>query len=171
MKNDVDYEQFVRLFLQHEPELLRTALMYVPVRNEAREIVQDAAIAIWKRFDHYDPERSFAAWACGHVRIEVKRYLRASRRRSLLSERAAEILTAAESNVTAESESRQYALRHCLEYLPDDQRVLIHRYYLDEQCVAAIAAEQSRTVEAIYKALQRIRRVLLKCIEGQLART
>ena len=48
---------------------------------------------------------------------------------------------------------------------------MIHAYYSDEMDVAAIAAAQARSVDAIYKALQRVRRDLLDCIARKLART
>ena len=169
MNDDTNYERFVRLFVQHEPELLRTALVYVPCRSDARDIVQETAVALWKQFDEYKSDRPFVPWATAFVRIEVKRYLRAARRKSLLTERAVEVLTTAESTVTEELEARQRALRHCLEQLPQDRRALIRGYYFDEQDVLSLASEHRRTVDAVYKMLQRIRRGLMKCIEGHLA--
>jgi len=169
MNDDTNYEQFVRLFVQHEPELLRTALVYVPCRSDARDVVQETAVALWKQFDEYESDRPFVPWATAFVRIEVKRYLRAVRRKSLLSERAVEVLTTAESTVTEELEARYRALRHCLEQLPQDRRALIRGYYFDGQDVLSLASEHRRTVDAVYKMLQRIRRGLMKCIEGHLA--
>ena len=52
--------------------------------------------------------------------------------------------------------------------LPRTPQLLKLHYYRDEMDVAAIAAAQSRTVEAIYKSLQRVRQTLLDCIESKL---
>jgi len=169
MNDEVHHERFMRLFLEHEPELLRTALIYLPTRNDAREVVQETAVALLRDFEKFDASRPFAAWACGYVRIEVRRYLRAMSRQSLISVKAADILAVAESRVTEESEARSCALKNCLEQLPDQQRELVQGYYLDERSVATLASEQGRTADAVYKSLQRIRNVLLGCIEGKLA--
>ena len=56
-------------------------------------------------------------------------------------------------------------LRECLAKLPDGQRNTLHRYYAEEEPVESLAMREGRTVEAIYKLLQRVRRALLECIE------
>ena len=170
MNDQLSHERFMRLFLEHEPELLRTAMIYLPFRSDARDIVQETAVALLRDFERFDESRPFVPWACGYVRIEVRRFLREARKGTLLSERAADILAVAESRVTAESEARKDAMNCCLEQLPEQQRDLIRGYYLEERSVDSLASQQSRTVEAVYKALQRIRGGLLACIEGRLAK-
>ncbi len=158
----------MRFFLEHEPELLRTVLVYVPSRADARDILQETAIALWRNFEQYDPQRPFVNWACGYARIEVKRFLRRSQQLALLSERAAGVVAAFESQITDESEARSRALQSCLDQLPQQQRVLIRDYYVAEKSVASLADETNRTVDAVYKALQRIRFKLSNCIERKL---
>lgn len=168
MNDDPRHERFMRFFLEHEPELLRTVLVYVPSRADARDILQETAVALWRNFEQYDPSRPFVNWACGYARIEVKRFLRKSQRLTLLSERAVEALLAIESRITDESDARRRALQTCLDGLPSEQRLLIREYYLEEKSVSSLAVEANRTVEAVYKALQRIRGKLLQCIERKL---
>lgn len=169
MNHQQSQERFMRLFLEHEPELLRTAMIYLASRSDARDVVQETAVALLRDFERFDESRPFAAWACGYVRTEVRRFLREARKGTLLSERAVDILAVAESRVTAESEARQDAMHSCLDQLPRQQRELIRGYYFDQRSVDSLAREQRRTVEAVYKALQRIRSGLLACIEGRLA--
>ena len=56
-------------------------------------------------------------------------------------------------------------LRECLAKLPAEQRTTLHRYYAEEETVESLALREGRSVEAIYKLLQRVRRALLDCIE------
>ena len=57
------HEQFTRLLIQHEPELMRCILVAVPNRSDARDILQECSVALWRKFGNYDPERAFVAWA------------------------------------------------------------------------------------------------------------
>lgn len=160
-----DHKRFMRLFLAHEPEILRCVLVFVPHRTDARDIVQETAVALWKHFRDYDPERSFANWACGFARIEIRRFLRRMHRRAALSETAAEAMLVADEVAAETHEQRERHLAECMAQLPPRQRRLVEGYYFEEAEVASLAREHGHTVEAVYKALQRIRRVLLDCLE------
>jgi DNA-directed RNA polymerase specialized sigma24 family protein len=60
---------------------------------------------------------------------------------------------------------RAEKLRDCLAKLPPDQLASLNLYYTEEEPVETIALREGRTVDAIYKLLQRSRRVLLGCVE------
>jgi len=162
------HSRFARLLLDHQPDILRSVRLLVPHAADAQEIVQETSVALWKQFATYDPSRSFGQWARGFARIEVLRFKRKRSQRPVLSEQAMELLATTELEMAAELDDRTEHLRDCLARLPDRQRSMIHHYYSDEMDVAAIAAAQSRTVEAIYKSLQRVRQTLLDCIERKL---
>jgi RNA polymerase sigma-70 factor (ECF subfamily) len=163
-----DHERFMRLFLQHEPEILRAVLVFVPQRADARDIVQETAVALWKHFAEYDPARPFVRWACGFARVEVRRFLRKTTRRAALTERAAEVLMASEDALAPTQAERERHLQECLANLPVEQRRMLDGYYAEEQSVEKLAQVHGRSVEAIYKMLQRIRRALLDCIERKM---
>ncbi len=163
--HDEQHERFMRLFLAHEPAILRSVLVFVPHRHDARDIVQETAVALWRHFGDYDPARPFINWACGFARMEVRRYLRRAQRRATLSEQA---VVALESTGQAQSgwleESQRY-LTECREHLATENRRILDGYYVDELSVEALAERHDRSVEAIYKILQRIRQALLDCME------
>lgn len=159
----------MRLFLEHEPEILRAVLVFVPQRADARDIVQETAVALWKRFPEYDPARPFVSWACGFARIEVRRFLRKTTRRAALTERAAEVLMATGDALDSPYEQRERHLQECLAKLPAEQRRMLDGYYAEEQSVEKLAQAHGRSVEAVYKMLQRIRRALLDCIGRKMA--
>jgi RNA polymerase sigma-70 factor (ECF subfamily) len=67
-------------------------------------------------------------------------------------------------------ESRRDALRGCLDKLPDKDRQLVRQCYSDSrQSFRAIAQLLGRPENTVYKALNRIRRVLHQCIDRTLA--
>ncbi len=166
-----DHERFTRLLIQHEPELLRCALVAVPNRTDARDILQECSVALWRRFSEYDPERPFANWALGFVRMEVRRFLRKSARRAQLTARAAELLLQDEQQYATELDERESFLKHCFDALPEPHRELLYGYYHDEYPVTELSQQSGRSVDAVYKMLQRIRFALHQCIESKMRRT
>lgn len=163
--SSLSQEQFMRLFLQSEREILRYVMAIVPNVTDARDIVQETALALWKRIDKYDPSRPFIPWACRFALNEARMFLRTDGRRRRLRDEVASLLEARRSEIATELDGRRGHLQDCLDRLPEEQRGLIRSYYFDDETVPAIAAKAGRTTEAIYKALQRIRTALEQCIE------
>ena len=69
-----NHEHFTRLLLESEPAMLRSIQVAVPHRADAREIMQETAVALWRQFDTYDSSRPFTNWAMGFARIETRRF-------------------------------------------------------------------------------------------------
>jgi len=164
---DNDHERFTRLLLDSEPVMLRSILVMVPNRADAREIVQETAVALWRQFASYDPKRPFVNWAMGFVRIETRRFLARQKRRNQLTEEAMTILEQEMERQPEFSNSLETHLSTCMSKLPDKQFRLIQGYYHDGRSPEWLSNREGRTVEAIYKAIQRIRRDLQTCIERQ----
>ncbi len=168
METNEDHERFTRLLIEHEPELLRCILVAVPNRADARDIMQECSVALWRRFSQYNSERPFVPWALGFVRMEVRRFLRSAQKRARLTERAAELLLQDELAYARELDSREQYLRQCVDGLAGEHRELIHGYYREERSVSQLSQARGRSVEAVYKMLQRIRQALHECIEARM---
>jgi RNA polymerase sigma-70 factor (ECF subfamily) len=160
-----DHERFMRLFLEHEPEILRSVMVFVPQRSDARDIVQDTAVALWQHFPEYDPARPFVNWAVGFARIHVRRHFRECQRQARLSEKALEALLTVSDERAALKERRELALHECLKKVPGGHRGIIEDYYFKGLTVEAIATATRRSSEAVYKILQRVRRSLSDCVQ------
>ncbi len=159
----------MRLFLENEPQILRAVMVLVPQRNDARDIVQDTAIALWEHFGQYDPERPFLNWALGYARIHVRRFFRSVDRRCKLTEKAAEALLIAAEDREGLAEIQSTALRVCLGELPSPARGLIEGYYFEEKSADSLADAFGKSAEAVYKSIQRLRRSLFDCITRRMA--
>lgn len=165
--NQDNHERFTRLLLQSEPVMLRSILVVVPNRADAREIMQETAVALWRQFDSYNPERPFVNWAMGFSRIETRRFLARQRRRAQLTEEAVAVLELEMDKTPTFANAIERHLTTCLGKLSDKQRRVIKGYYHDGRTPEWLSEQEGRTVEAIYKALQRIRRDLQTCINTQ----
>ena len=73
---DVRYQDFVRLFAHHEPDLRRFIRSLLPTAVDADEVLQQTAIVIWRKFDQFDPQTNFMKWACVISRFEALAYRR-----------------------------------------------------------------------------------------------
>jgi RNA polymerase sigma-70 factor (ECF subfamily) len=164
--NDEAQAQFLRLFLSSERELFRYIAALVPNIGDAEEIVQQTAVALWKKFDQYDAQQPFTPWACRFASNIVKQWA-ASRQRwqALLEHGLAEELANRREQLRTQFEGRLSHLDHCLEKLPSEQRGIVEAYYFRRQGIDVIAAQTRRSMESVYKALQRIRLMLRQCIE------
>ena len=168
MDTNTDHERFTRLLIEHEPELLRCILVAVPNRSDARDILQECSVSLWRKFSDFEPERPFVPWALGFVRMEIRRFLRKSAHRNQLTERAAALLLEDHKNLAGELDHRETHLKDCLDLLSERQNEMLNGYYRMEYSVSDLSQRTGQTVDAVYKSLQRIRRSLHHCVESRM---
>lgn len=166
--SDDAHERFTRLLLESEPVMLRSILVSVPNQADAREIMQETAVALWRQFDSYNPDLPFINWAMGFSRIHTRRFLSRRQRRAQLTTEAMEVLEQEMETSNKPIDTIDQHLAACLGKLTQKRRQLIQGYYHDNRTPEWLANHEGSTVEAIYKAIQRIRQDLQRCIEKQL---
>lgn len=160
-------ENFTRLLLESEPAMMRSILVLVPNRSDARDILQETAVALWRQLETYDPQRPFINWAMGYARIETRRFLSRESRRAQLSEQAMEALQRETEGSSGWTTAIERHLAACMQKLGEKQRQLIQGYYHENRTPQWLAEQGGRSVEAVYKIIQRSRRDLQTCIEAQ----
>ena len=164
---DAAQQRFLSLFLRSEREIFRYVAVLVPNVADAEDIVQQTAIALWEKFDAYDPNQPFTPWACRFALNKSKQWIeRRQRWQALLDKGLAEELAQRREELRPELEVRLKHLEGCLNKLPDEQRSLVEGYYYRRDSIEKLAETSSRTVAATYKMLQRVRHALQGCIEN-----
>lgn len=154
------------LFLASEADVYRYVCAIVPARADADEIVQQTAVDLWKKFDQFDLSLPFTPLACRFALMAAKQWLeRKQRWRTLLSDGLAERIADRRETTLPAIHRRLGHLEACLDKLPAGQREIIESYYFRKLPVGRVATAAGRTVDAVYKALQRIRHALQECIE------
>jgi RNA polymerase sigma-70 factor (ECF subfamily) len=163
---DAAQQRFLSLFLRSEREIFRYVAVLVPNVADAEDIVQQTALALWEKFDAYDPNQPFTPWACRFALNKARQWIeRRQRWQALLEGGLAEELAQRREELRPELEVRLKHLEGCLNKLPDDQRSLVEGYYFRRDTVEKLAGGSSRTVAATYKTLQRVRQALQTCID------
>jgi RNA polymerase sigma-70 factor (ECF subfamily) len=160
-------QRFLSLFLRSEREIFRYVAALVPNVADAEDIVQQTALALWEKFDAYDPAQPFTPWACRFALNKSRQWIERHRRwRALLEDGLAEELARRREELRPELEARLARLEGCLARLPEEQRSLVEGYYYRRQEIDQLANLSGRTITSAYKALQRIRQALQACMEN-----
>jgi RNA polymerase sigma-70 factor (ECF subfamily) len=158
---------FAELFQEHYRQLF--GYVYAIIRNytDAEDVVQQTSLILWKKFDSYQPNTNFFAWACGTARFEALKFLRGQRRyRAHFSEAFQLKLATAMTGIRPEVISiRAEALEDCVQHLPENQKTLLHQCLGGTKSVAVVAQETGRSTHSIYSSLRNIRHKLLDCVD------
>ncbi|HLH52096.1 MAG TPA: sigma-70 family RNA polymerase sigma factor [Verrucomicrobiae bacterium] len=161
-------QRFLSLFLRSEREIFRYVAALVPNITDAEDIVQQTAVALWEKFDAYDPNQPFTPWACRFALNKARQWIeRRQRWQALLEHGLAEELAQRRQELQPEFEQRLKHLDGCIGKLPEGQRSLVEGYYYERASIETLARRSGRTEAATYKILQRIRHALQVCVERQ----
>lgn len=139
--------------------------------HDARDVLQETNLVIWRRAETFTAGTDFGAWARKCAYFQAMAFLRDRKREpNLLGEELLALIAGEESAVLDENE-RKLALRDCLAQLSDEQRSLIKCRYRDQLPVRELAAEVGKSESALKMTLMRIREMLQVCISLKLKET
>jgi RNA polymerase sigma-70 factor (ECF subfamily) len=164
---------FLRLFLQNERRLYAYILTLLPNRTDADDVLQEASMVMWDKFDERQPPDDFVAWGCRIAYFKVLDFYKKSQRSRVcfsqaMLERVGE--TAIEQAATLQLDERREALADCVQKLNHRDRELLTRRFAEGATTQSTAADLGRSVDAVYKALAKIRQALFECVTKALAR-
>lgn len=159
--------EFEQLFTQCESEIQAFVFALLPHWSDAEDVLQRTRIVLWQKFDQFQPGSSFKAWAMQVARFEVSNFRRTQRSdRLFFNEELVDSLTEVHSSLADELERRRAALDQCLRKLRASDRQIIRQCYGPKATTIKEAAGRlSRPVNTLYKALTRIRRTLMECVQ------
>ena len=165
------HDQFLHLFIEHEEALRGFVRALVPTREDAREVMQEVAAVLWRKFEDLKSPQDFRRWAFGIARFEALASARdrARDRHVFNDELLMQLADEAVASAVALDAERE-ALDHCLHKLPEAQRSLVEAAYQGGVKIDELARRMGRSAMSIYKTLHRIRIALIDCTRRELAR-
>lgn len=164
-------DEFLALLAQHESQIYSFLYALVCHRDDAQDLMQEATVTLWRKFDQFKSGTNFVSWACEISKNCALNFFQARKRRKMFSTTMIELLAETESSRDVETRlARRQALTQCLDKLGAKDRELITECYEHSTSVKAVAERSNRPVAGIYNSLSRIRRALYLCIEATLAR-
>ena len=165
------HDQFLRLFMKNEEALRLFVRSLLFNHEEVREVMQEVAIVLWRKFDDSLDSESFRRWAFGVARMEVLSFRRdRARDRLCFSDNVAELLERTlDEEFSATTAPELIALEVCMKKLPENQKELAQSAYESGVKMNDLAETVGLTAMALYKKLHRIRLQLMKCMQRELA--
>tara|TARA_R110000850_G_scaffold55417_24_gene131130 strand:+ start:4294 stop:4827 length:534 start_codon:yes stop_codon:yes gene_type:complete len=164
------HDQFLRFFIQHEEALRLFVRSLLFNQEEARVVMQEVAVVLWRKFDPDMGSTSFRRWAFGVARMEVLSFRRdRARDRHSFGDDVVELLEQSVQEEAASLESERSALEVCLRKLTNDQRELVHTAYEPGVKMNELATRLGWSSMALYKKLHRIRLQLMECAKKEMA--
>lgn len=163
-------KRLMALVTRHQRQIFAYIYTLVPDRHDAEDLLQETSVVICEKFDDFTPGTDFVAWACQIAWWRI-RYARQKFARSkvVFDDEVLEKVAQTATTLRHELDDRHEALAHCLQKLaPRDRELLLTRY--EPGCGVAEAAERTgRSMDAAYKALNRLRKLLHDCVTHVLA--
>lgn len=159
-------DEFFRLFVAHQKQIYTFILVMVQNTSDADDIFQETMAVMWRKFDQYQPNTSFAAWGTQIAKYHVLSHRRKQGRQAQhqFSDDVFLLLLDSYQAKEEQVDERLNALQRCVGKLNERARLMIHMRYEKEIPVRTIAEHFSVTVQNVYQAMNRINAVLLRCI-------
>ena len=172
MSDEQKHAEFLKLFMSNRHEIM--AFIKATVRNstQSEDIFQEVSIILWEKFDSYDQNRSFKAWARGIASNKILQFWDKQKKSAVVlsPEVMNSVLAAYERTENKSNDSMMLALNTCIAQLPENQSIIINSKYVDRLRLDAIAERIGKSLAATQKSLSRIRFALQDCVKKQMAK-
>ncbi|MEA2711671.1 MAG: hypothetical protein QOF78_4272 [Phycisphaerales bacterium] len=165
-----DRKRLMTLMTRHQRQLFSYIYVLVPNRSDAEDLLQETSLVICEKFHEFKEGTDFVAWACqiAYWRVRYSRQ-KFARSKVVFDQDIVDVVARTASSMVDELDERHEALAHCLQRLhPRDRELLIARYEPGGS-VDEAARRSGRTLQTAYKALGRLRKLLLDCVSTRLA--
>ncbi|MCG8600242.1 MAG: sigma-70 family RNA polymerase sigma factor [Verrucomicrobiales bacterium] len=152
----------------HQPRLSAYIRSLVLDEHATKDILQETNVTLLKKARDFEPGTNFTAWAFRIAYFEVLTFRRKKGREKIhFDDDLVESIAESVERVSTSYEARLDALGKCIGELPDRQREVIERRYLQSESVQDIAADLGFKANAASQLLHRARINLLKCVTRQ----
>jgi RNA polymerase sigma-70 factor (ECF subfamily) len=175
MKNDSQNEtesrkRLMLLITRHQRQIFGYIYALVPNRYDAEDLLQETSLVICEKFNEFEDGTDFVAWACqiAYWRIRYSRQ-KFARSKVVFNQEIVDAVAQTAGTMTSELDRRHEALGNCLQKLHPRDRELVLTRYESGSGVEEAARRSGRTLQTAYKALARLRKLLLDCVSNQLA--
>ncbi len=162
-------EQLALHWTKAQPIVAAYISSLVPDFHQAEEILHQVAVVLVRKFDQYDPDRPFVAWAIGMAKYEVlKHRRRVATDKHVFADDLLEKVGQTYGEMAGQLDDRREALALCLGEVRGRARQALELRYVDDLKPAAMASRLGMTAGAVRVLLHRVRAGLRDCIGRRL---
>jgi len=164
---------FTQLWTLHQGSVQAYLTSFLGNTTEVDDALQEVAMVVWQKGPWDGESSAFLGYclACARRVALATRRKQGDTRLEMLSPEVAAALADRvafqEQQEEAPSGERVLALRKCLNKIKPDQRALLESRYSGEskEDLRAFAKRGGKSMDALYKTLERLRELLRACIE------
>ena len=139
-------EKFVQLLTGQQNQIYMYILSLVGNPVDARDVLQETNLVLWRKADEFEPDSDFAAWAGTVARYQVLAYRsQCSRDRLIFDDAVVAQLVDSHGVDDVDSPEHEVALRECVEQLKPADRQALHQRYEPDGSVKEVAKSLDRT--------------------------
>src|SRR4051812_21196741 len=162
-------KRLMALMTRHQRQIFAYIYALVPNRYDAEDLLQETSLIICEKFNEFEDGTDFVAWACqiAYWRIRYSRQ-KFARSKVVFDQDLVDAIAQTASEMAVEMDERHETLSGCLKKLPARDREMVLTRYEPGSGGEEAARRSGRSLEAAYKALMRIRKLLLDCVTHQI---
>lgn len=162
-------EQLVLLLTQHQEPLFRYIFSLVACEADARDILQETSLALYRKFDAYDASRPFLPWAYRFAYLQVQKHReKAARSPLLFGEDVMDLLAHDRERMEPELDQRLQLLDGCLAKLTPQDKELVTSRYAMRQGAEEMMQRFAMSRRTLFRNLELLRQRLHECVTRQL---
>jgi len=167
-------DRVLRAAFECREELVTYARALLGNYAAAEDAVQEAMLVVVAKHDQFEEGTSILAWCRSIVRIEVLRAMQRHQRERTLAQRVLDDAVGAAfeefqiSRTSHQRELRRDALAQCIEQISDRGKRVLEARFVDELRYPQIGQRLSMSIEAVRKALFRVKKQVRTCVETRL---
>lgn len=159
--------RYTEYYLETRPRLKAYLSSFLGANESAIEdCIQEAGLVVWNKWDGEWDLDAFQKFSFVTGRFKALSWLKKHKpaKQLMLSPTVMESL--AEKSLELQRDERLDKLKQCMEQLKPEHRQILEARYEDQssKAVNALAKAMGRSVDAVYKQLERLRTVLRDCV-------
>jgi RNA polymerase sigma-70 factor, ECF subfamily len=160
-------DEFLELITSCQSRLFGYLYSLLHNMEDTEDVLQQAVLAMWRRFDEYDRSRNFFSWARQFAKFSALTHIRAKRRDRVVFSDDLVLMMVENAALPANDgflESYHDALLRCMDRLSAADRDLLELCYFEQCSITKAAAKLGRSSQSTCNSLRRIRIALFDCI-------
>jgi len=167
--NAPNTENIVLLLTQHQEPLFRYIFSLVPCEADARDILQETSLALYRKWEQFDTSRPFLPWAYRFAYLQVQKHREKSARSPLLfSEDVMDLLANERAHLEGHLDERLRLLDGCLQKLTSQEKALVTSRYARRESAEAMMQRFEMSRRTLFRNLGLLRQRLHDCVTRQL---
>ncbi len=173
MDRETKNKELAVFWAHSQPAIAAFIHSLVPNFQDADDILQNVAVITVEKFEEFDRNRSFSAWAIGISKnLVLKYYSKKGKKRVILDteaiQRIAQVYEQESRSIHDQKDSLEKALKKCLTRLEGKWKKIVDMHYMDEFSPSRIAQQLSMTRNNVFVSLHRLRLALKKCVKREI---